>query len=132
MSYGSAAALQVAIYNRLVGHVALAGIPVLDAVPTGTGNGTFILLGPEDVLDRSDKTGGGALHRLVVSIVSDATGFQAAKLVAVAVSDALVDAPLALSRGTLVSLDFARAVARRLDEGEFRRIDLTFGARVQA
>jgi hypothetical protein len=132
MSYGSAAALQVAIYNRLVGHVALAGIPVLDAVPTVTGNGTFILLGPEDVLDRSDKTGGGALHRLVVSIVSDATGFQAAKLVAVAVSDALVDAPLALSRGTLVSLDFARAVARRLDEGEFRRIDLTFGARVQA
>ncbi|MGL5008964.1 MAG: DUF3168 domain-containing protein, partial [Paracoccaceae bacterium] len=74
----------------------------------------------------------GAEHRLVVSVISDATGFLAAKNVAVAVSDALVDAALTLSRGTLVSLLFVKASARRIDEGDTRRIDMTFRARVQA
>ncbi|MGL5010996.1 MAG: DUF3168 domain-containing protein, partial [Paracoccaceae bacterium] len=104
MSYAVAAALQVAIYGRLTGFPALSGVPVYDAVPSGGGTGTFVLIGPEEVADQSDKTGGGAEHRLVVSVISDATGFLAAKNVAVAVSDALVDAALTLSRGTLVSL----------------------------
>lgn len=131
MSYGSAAALQAAIFARLTAAVPLAGVPVYDAVPPGAGAGTFVLIGPEDVLDRSDRSGGGAEHRLVISVISDATGFQAAKAVAVAVSDALVDAPLVLSRGRLVGLQFTRGVARRLDEGDVRRIDLTFRARVE-
>jgi hypothetical protein len=67
----------------------------------------------------------------VVSVVSSAAGFQAAKAVAVAVSDSLVDAELVLARGRLVGLRFVRAVARRLDEGRARRIDLTFRARVE-
>ena len=130
MSYGSAAALQAAIYARLVAAGPLAGVPVYDAVPPGAGAGTFVLIGPEDVIDRSDKTGGGAEHRFSVAVISDATGFQAAKAVAVAVSDALVDAPLVLARGRLVGLHFVRGVAMRLDEGDVRRIDLTFRARV--
>ncbi len=130
MSYGVAAALQAAVFQRLAGFPALAGVPVFDAAPPGAGTGTFVLIGPEDVVDASDKTGKGAEHRLQISVISDAAGFLAAKAVAVAISDALVDAALTPSRGVLVSLGFIKAVARRLDEGGTRRIDLTFRARV--
>ena len=132
MSYGVSAALQAAIYGRLMGFPALSGVPVYDAVPSGAGTGTFVLIGPEEVMDQSDKTGGGAEHRLMVSVISDASGFLAAKTVGVAVSDALVGANLTLTRGVLVSLLFVKANARRIDEGDTRRIDMTFRARVQA
>ncbi|OHC43517.1 MAG: hypothetical protein A2092_11540, partial [Rhodobacteraceae bacterium GWE1_64_9] len=95
------------------------------------GIGTFVLLGPEEVLDASDGSGRGAEHRFVVSVISDATGFLQAKEVAAAVSDALVDAPLMLDRGRLVGLRFLKAQARRLDQGAARRIDLRFVARVE-
>lgn len=126
-----AQALQAAIFQRLTADSGLAGIPVVDALPKGQGSGTFILIGPEDVIDQSDKTGGGAEHRFSVSVISDAAGFLAAKAVAVAVSDCLIGAPLALTRGRLSGLWFLKAVARRLDEGKARRIDLTFRARVE-
>ena len=131
MSYGAAAALQAAIFGRLTAAPALAGVSVVDAIPTGGGTGTFVLIGPEEVLDQSDKTGGGAEHRLTVAVISDATGFQGAKDVAVAISDALIDAPLTLARGHLVGLRFLRAKAVRLDEGGHRRIDLSFRARIE-
>lgn len=50
---------------------------------------------------------------------------------AVAISDALIDAQLVLGRGRLVGLRFVKAQARRRDEGRVRRIDLTFRARVE-
>jgi len=129
MSYGVAAALQAAIYARLVAE--LPGVAVHDALPAGAGLGSFVILGPEEVLDASDATGGGAEHRFVVSVVSDAAGFLQAKEIAVAVSDALVDAPLTLARGRLVGLRFLKAQAKRVDQGEARRIDLRFAARVE-
>ena len=129
MSYGSAAALQAAVFQRLV--AALPGVAVHDALPAGAGLGTFILLGPEEVVDASDITGPGAEHRFVVSILSDATGFLQAKETAVAVSDTLVGAPLTLGRGRLVGLRFLKAQARRLDQGAARRIDLRFAARIE-
>ncbi|MFV0492425.1 MAG: DUF3168 domain-containing protein [Pseudorhodobacter sp.] len=132
MSYGMAAALQAAVFTRLAEFPALSEVPVLDAPPTGGPGGTFVVIGPEDVRDASDKSGAGAAHRLMITVVSDRDGFQAAKEVAVAVSDALDDAPLELDRGRLVNISFQRAVARRLDEGAMRRIDLTFRARVEA
>jgi hypothetical protein len=131
MSYAGAAALQAAIWQRLSTATALAGVPVVDALPKGAGRGTFVLIGPEEVVDASDASGGGAEHRLAISVISDAAGFQAAKQVAVAVSDELVGAGLVLARGRLVSLRFLRATARRLDSGGARRIDLTFRARVE-
>jgi hypothetical protein len=131
MSYGAAAALQAAVYQHLTADPGLAGVAIHDAVPPGPGPGLFVLIGPEEVTEAADKTGGGAEHRFVIAVISDASGFLAAKTVAVAVSDALQDAALSLARGRLVSLRFARAVARRLDEGEVRRIDLTFRARVE-
>ena len=130
MSYAAASALQSAVYARLTGFPALAGVTVVDAVVPGNGRGKFILLGTETASDRSDKTGAGAEHQFQVSVISDETGFLSAKVIAGHASDALVGAGLSLTTGVLVSLVFVRAVARRLKEGEHRRIDLTFRARV--
>lgn len=131
MSYGMAQALQAAIFQRLSANSGLSGVPVVDALPKGQGSGTFILIGPEDVIDQSDKSGQGAEHRFSVSVISDAAGFLAAKAVAVVVSDSLIGAPLVLARGRLSGLWFLKAVARRLEDGKARRIDLTFRARVE-
>ena len=130
MSYRAAAALQTAVFQRLTGYAGLAGVSVVEALPPGTGTGSFVLLGPETASDQSDKTGPGAEHVFQVSVISDATGFLAAKAIATAVSDALVGAALTLTTGRLVGLFFVRAIARRLKEGENRRIDLIFRARV--
>jgi hypothetical protein len=131
MSYGAAAAFQAAIYGVLAADPALVAVSVVDALPPGAGTGTFVLLGPEEVFDASDKSGGGAEHRFGVSVISDATGFLAAKAVAAAVSDALVDKTPAMTRGRIVGIRFVKAVARRLEDGQMRRIDLTFRARVE-
>ena len=131
MSYVASAALQSAVFTQLSNAPALAGVQVVDALPPGTPVGSFVLLGPEVAQDQSDKTGAGAEHRLEISVISDAAGFLPAKAIAAAVSDALVGASLTLSVGRLVSLNFLRATARRLDDGTTRRIDLQFRARVE-
>lgn len=126
MSYAISAALQAALYERLAGTV---GVPVHDAAPDAT-TGTWVLIGPEEVRDRSDGSGAGAEHRLVISVLSDAEGFLQAKTIAAGISDALVS-PLGLGRGRVVSQVFERASAKRLDAGRVRRIDLTFRVRVE-
>lgn len=134
MSYGVAVALQAAVYQHLLADGDLTGLigsAIYDEVPNGTIPSTYVTLGPETALDRSDGDGGGALHRFEVSVVSDVSGFAGAKAVAVAVSDALADADLALARGALVALRFERAVANREEAANLRRIDLRFAARVQ-
>lgn len=131
MSYQAAAALQAAVFARLSGFPALAGVSIVDAMPPGTAPGSFVLIGPEQVVDQSDKTGGGAEHRFEVAVISDASGFVSAKTLAGAVSEALADAGLTLATGTLVSIGFLRATARRLDGGALRRIDMTFRARIE-
>jgi hypothetical protein len=131
MSYGQAAALQAAVYQHLSALPELAGIPVVDAIPKGQGGSSFVLIGSEEVRDQSDASGSGAEHRFTVSVISEAAGFNAAKDMAVAISDALNTAALELSRGRLVGLWFQRATARRRDDGRVRRIDMTFRARVE-
>jgi len=134
MSYAVSAALQEAVYAALAGDATLAGLvgdAIYDATPTGELPVTYVTIGREDVRDRSDMTGQGALHDFTVSVVSDAAGFASAKTAAGAISDLLVDAGLSLSRGHLVSLNFLRATARRVGTGRTRQIDLRFRARVQ-
>lgn len=131
MSYAAAAALQVAIYERLAGWAGLSGVSVVDELPSGGGKGTFLLLGPETALDRGDDTGGGAEHQVQISVISDAKGFMAAKSAAAEVSNALVDAKLSLSTGVLVGIGFSKAVAKRLEQGDARRIDMIFRVRVE-
>lgn len=135
MSYGAAAALQAAIYQRLVADAALGALvggAIHDALPPGPVPGTYVAIGPEEVREAGDGSGRGAEHRLTVSVISDGAGFQVAKAAAVAVSDALEGAELVLARGRLVGLWFLRAVARRREGSALRRIDLVFRARVES
>jgi hypothetical protein len=134
MSYVIAPALQAAIFARMEGDAslqALVGDAIYDAIPPATPPASYVLIGPEEVFDRSDKTGHGAEHRLVISVVSNAMGFLAAKEIAARISE-LLDAPaLVLSRGRLVGLWFERAEARKIEGDQTRRIDLRFRARVE-
>lgn len=133
MSYAVSTALQTAVFQALSADAdvtALVGTDIYDALPAGTVPSLYIALGPERASDASDQTGHGARHDFTVSVVTDSAGFASAKAVAAAVSDALVDAPLTLTRGRLVSLRFRRAKAVRVSPGDERRIDLTFRARV--
>jgi hypothetical protein len=131
MSYHAAAALQSAVYAQLTGWAGLAGVSIVDAIPSGSSLGTFVLIGPEQVLDQSDKTGDGAEHRFDVSVISDDAGFLSAKEIAAEISQVLVGASLTLTVGTLISIGFLRANARRLQQGAMRRIDLSFRARIE-
>lgn len=134
MTYAIAAALQKAVFERLQSDATITGLvgsAIYDAIPPGIVGGTYVSLGPEDVRDASDDTGYGAWHEISVSVVTDEAGFSAAKQVAIAVSDTLVDAALTLDRGHLVALNFYRARARRVQDADVRRIDLRFRARVE-
>jgi hypothetical protein len=130
MSYGVAAALQAAIYQRLTADSALDALingAIYDAAPPGNPGGTYVSIGPETARDASDQIGRGAFHDFTVSVISDAAGFQTSK----AVSDALTGATLILARGRLVGLWFQRARAKRVEVADVRRIDLFFTARVE-
>lgn len=134
MSYGVAAPLQAAVYQRIAtdaGITSMVGTDIFDAIPTGAVPPLYVALGPEMVTDASDKTGVGAKHDFAISIVTESAGFQGAKELAGAVTDALNGADLALSRGRLVYLRFHKAKATRVDSGLKRQIDLTFCARVE-
>ncbi len=134
MSYGTANALQAAIFQHLQSDAAvtaLLGGAIYDEMPPGPVEGTYLSLGDGDVRDISDQTGGLAEHRPVLSVLSDAEGFALAKTVAAAATDALIDAELDLARGRVVSLTFSKARARRVRAGQVRRIDLTFRAIVE-
>ncbi|WP_136442336.1 DUF3168 domain-containing protein [Pacificoceanicola onchidii] len=133
MSYAMSAALQTAVYAQLQGDAALTalvGSDVYDALPTGPLPALYVSLGPETVADASDTCAQGAWHEFIVTVVTEAAGFQSAKEAAGAVSDALDGADLSLSRGRLVGLWFRKAKAKR-DGGGLRSIDLTFRARVE-
>lgn len=132
MSYAVSAALQAAIYARLTSDPTLAGLvgdAIYDAPPARRLPPLWVSLGAEEAQDRSDVTGSGAEHRLMVSVVGEATGFAQAKEAAAAISDALHGAALPLARGRLVGLRFLRARARQSKTG--RRIDMTFRARTE-
>ena len=131
MTYAVSSALQSAVYQRLVsdsGVLALVGGAIYDALPSGTLPSIYVSLGPEKVRDISDQLVSAAEHEFIVSVVTDQTGFSAAKTAAGAVCDALAGAQMTLSRGTLTALNFHRAEAVR--SGDQRRIDLKFKARV--
>lgn len=133
MSYGVAAALQEAIFSALQSDLALQAEisgAVFDAEPPGVLPDLYVSLGAETARARSDVTGPGAVHEFLVSVVSDAAGFSAAKTVAAMISDVLSDPDFSLSRGELVSCRFLKAKAGRDENGTTRRIDLTFRAQV--
>ena len=134
MSYLSAASVQSAVFTLLSGDATLAGLVpggVFDAPPPGTPQGTYVVLGEEEVIDRSDATGPGAEHRLLVQVVSDAAGFLTAKAAAARISALLPGAMPALATGRVVAIWFHQAQARKAEGGAVRRIDLRFRVRVE-
>ncbi|MCA2013392.1 DUF3168 domain-containing protein [Cereibacter sphaeroides] len=134
MSYQSAAALQTALYHLLTGDATLAGLVpggIFDAPPPATPQGTYVVLGEEDVIDRSDVTGPGAEHRVLVQVVSDAAGFATAKAASARIGALLPDAMPVLSTGRVVAIWFHQAQARRAEGNALRRIDLRFRVRVE-
>lgn len=134
MSYAVSGALQAAVFAALnadTALVTLVGSGIFDAVPAGIVPDLYVLLGAETVREASDGSGAGAVHYLTVSVITTNPGFASAKAAATAVSDALQDAELTLTRGALISLRFDRATARRIDAASARQIDLRFRARVQ-
>ncbi|MGR3468553.1 MAG: DUF3168 domain-containing protein [Shimia sp.] len=135
MSYAAAGALQAAVYERLstdADVTALVGSAIYDAPPSGALPPLYVSLGGEEATDASDLLEAGARHDFTVSVLTDQSGFAQAKEVAAAVCDALLGAPLALTRGTLVGLWFVKAKAARSGQNDIRRIDLNFRARVDA
>lgn len=134
MSYALSGVLQSAVYQKLATDPALqaqVGDAIYDAVPTGLLPATYVTLGPENAVARTDRSGAATRHDFVISVHTEATGFQTIKDVAGAISDALEDAPLALSRGSLSTLEFLRAKARRTTNGQMRQVDLWFRARLE-
>lgn len=134
MSYGVSQALQMAVYATLQGDApltALVGEAVYDAVPAGSVPDIYVALGPEDVTARHDSSGSVTKHRLIVSVVGRADGFALLKSAAGAVSDSLHGATPTLSRGRIMSMDFQKARARKINGNRERRIDLWFRATVE-
>jgi hypothetical protein len=133
MSYAHAPALQAAVYGLLATDPALAVLidGVHDAPPPGTPQGTYVVLGEDEALDRGDITGPGAEHRLTVAVVSDAAGFLTAKQAAARISDLMVAAAPVLDGARVVAIWFQDARARRLAGGTIRRIDLRFRIRIE-
>lgn len=128
--------LQAALFQRLSADPTLLGIlgpgRIFDAPPHADGPDAtrppYVLLGDESVGRWSDKSATGAVHDLVLRIISGGEGYAEAKQIAAAVSDALADAGLDLSRGRVVRLTFRSASARRNLDGVRRQIDLRYRA----
>ena len=134
MSYQSAVALQQALFDVLAGDATLAGLlpgGIFDAPAPATPQGTYGVIGVEDVIDRSDVTGPGAEHRVLIEVVSDASGFSTAKVAAARIAQTLPDTQPVLTTGRIVAIWFHQARARRVEGGSVRRIDLTFRVRVE-
>lgn len=134
MSYATAPALQTALYEMLAGDAELQALlagAIYDAIPPATPPATYLLIGAEQAVDASDKTGRGAEHRMKFSVVTNATGFLAAKQVAARLCDLLDAGTPPLARGRVVAIWFDRAEARKTEGDQTRRIDLRFRARIE-
>jgi hypothetical protein len=106
----------------------LVGGNIFDALPSGEIALTYILIGEEKILDRSDVTGASTRHDVTVSVVSSSAGFSDAKIIAAEICNALVDGSVILSAGNLRQIQFRSAKSRRDTGGAERRIDLIFRA----
>jgi hypothetical protein len=118
--------LQSAMYARLSGDAALAmivGAHIYDAVPAGPVPDLYVLLGEEAVKDASDKSGAGAVHDVLISVMSTADSFLTLKEAATAIWAALDSAEVVLTEGRVVGLWFRSSTAKRSAAGQ-RKIDL--------
>lgn len=133
MSVFPSAGLQAAIYALLRADTEVATLSdgaVFDAAPPGDMPALYVILGDEDVRLRYDASGAVGQHFVTLSVIGTEPSFARTKSLAASVVDALNEAPLVLDQGSLVSLRFDRAKAARGSDGNTRRIDLRFIARI--
>ncbi|GLQ34055.1 hypothetical protein GCM10007939_03380 [Amylibacter marinus] len=131
MSFQHTLALQAAIFDILsndLGLGSLAGGAVYDEVPAGELPDTYILIGEEKALDRSDYTSTSTRHDITISVISNQSGFLIAKACASRICDLLVGQSWVLSSGNMRSFRLVTAKARRSTGAANRRIDLIFKA----
>jgi hypothetical protein len=134
VSYLYSPDLQAAVYQRLAGDAALAGL-VGDAIYDGPPEGAldpeaaeYVALGEERVRGGGSKTSLGAVHDFDVTVISGTDGFDRAKRIAAAICSSLVDAAFDLDGARVVALRFLRATAERGPSPVKRKISLRFRA----
>ncbi len=134
MTYVLAGPLQEAVFGRLTSDAALGalvGAAIHDAVPPvdpADAPDVQVVLGEERVRDWSTATSDGAAHEFTVTVHARTEGFKRAKEAAAAVCEALLGAPLSLTRGAVVNLRFMFARADRGPASRPRTIALRFRA----
>ena len=122
-------AVQAFIYDRLAGDAALAslvGTAIYDTPPSDSPPDISVLIGAEEVLDASDKTGSAQIHRAEIEIVARTSGFAAAKDVAAAVRSSLEGASGAAGNGMISRVQFRRAQSLRDTTDGLRRVRMRF------
>lgn len=137
MTYALSWPLQEAVHAALSADAGVSGLAtggIHDAPPHADrpgGSEPYVTIGEEIVrpFDTADSHGGR--YDFTVTVHSGAEGFARAKAIAAAVCDALIDAPLALSRGHLVALRFLQAQARRGRSPARRSVALRFRAVIE-
>ena len=126
--------LQSAIYQRLSIDAplgAIVGVHIYDAMPAGPVPDLYVLLGEEAVKDASDKSGVGAVHDVLIAVMSTADSFLTLKEAAAAIWQSLTASELILSEGRVAGLWFLGSGAKRSNSGQ-RKVDLKFRVRVEA
>lgn len=137
MSMSLSVALQGAVFAALSGDaalIALVGTEIYDApLPVGGSlpAGEYVTLGEEVVKPFDTVTSSGGRHDFDVTVHSPANGFSAAKTVSAAIASVLIDANLTIPGGSLISLRFLKAKAKRGVAPELRRIEMRFRAVVE-
>ena len=122
-------AVQAFIYDRLSGDAALTalvGTAIYDTAPTDSPPDISVLIGAEEVLDASDKTGSADLHRAEIEIIARTSGFAAAKDVALAVRKSLDNASGIAGSGSITRVQFRRAQSLRDTTDGLRRVRMRF------
>lgn len=138
MTYALSWPLQEAVFAALSGDAALAalvGDRIYDAPPPfeagAAPDALWLTLGDERVEDWSTKDGGGARHRLTVTVNAPRRGFAEAKQAAGRVCDLLLGVGLTPTRGTVVHVGFAGGRTRRLEDDLLRQVELRFSVLVE-
>ncbi len=133
MTYAMSWPLQQALHAAIAGDAdcaAFFGPRIYDAAPPlgpdASAEGLYLTIGDETVVDWSTASDRGARHQVTLSVHAPRHGFAEAKQAAAAVSDVMLDGPLAPSRGRIVGTRFLGARTRRAEGDRLRRIEMRF------
>lgn len=133
MTYAMAWSLQEAIYSLLTtapGTVELIGSRVYDAVPQDEAllprDAIYVTLGDEMVDEWRTGSDNGAIHQVTMIVHAPKPGFLAAKQVAAAICDTMLEGNLSPSRGRVVQVSFIDGKTKRSENALLRQIILRF------